>query len=89
MFCAILGTTPGTLHADGVIVFNEIMYHPPVNEAAMEWVELFNQNSVDVDLSGWSVGKGIEFSFPEGTVIRGGGILSSHLRHLLSCFQPA
>ena len=75
MFCAILGTTPGTLHADGVIVFNEIMYHPPVNEAAMEWVELFNQNSVDVDLSGWSVGKGIEFSFPEGTVIRGGGYL--------------
>ena len=39
--------------ADSVVVFNEIMYHPAVNEPGLEWVELHNENSVDVDLSGW------------------------------------
>lgn len=61
--------------ADSVVVFNEIMYHPATNEAALEWVELHNQMAVDVDLSGWSMGGGINFPFAEGTVIGGGGYL--------------
>jgi hypothetical protein len=61
--------------ADSVVVFNEIMYHPAVNEAAMEWVELHNQMSVDVDLSGWIISGGIDFRFADGTVIPGGGYL--------------
>src|SRR5215211_7359443 len=39
--------------ADSVVVFNEIMYHPATDEPALEWVELHNQNAVDVDLSDW------------------------------------
>ncbi|MBI5385136.1 MAG: lamin tail domain-containing protein [Verrucomicrobia bacterium] len=61
--------------ADSVVVFNEIMYHPPTNEAALEWVELHNQMAVDVDLSGWSLRGGIDFDFPEGTVFAAGGYL--------------
>jgi hypothetical protein len=61
--------------ADSVVVFNEIMYHPATNEAALEWVELYNQNSVDVDLSGWRMADGIQSTLPNGTVIRGGGYL--------------
>jgi hypothetical protein len=61
--------------ADSVVVFNEIMYHPPVNEPALEWVELYNQMAVDVDLSGWSIAGGITYVFPEATVIPGGGYL--------------
>lgn len=61
--------------ADSVVVFNEIMYHPRTNEAALEWVELHNQMAVDVDLSGWSLAGGIQFSFSEGTLIPGGGYL--------------
>jgi hypothetical protein len=61
--------------ADSVVVFNEIMYHPAVNEAALEWVELHNQNAVDVDLGGWRLSGGIDYLFPNGTVIKGGGYL--------------
>ncbi len=62
-------------HADSVVVFNEIMYHPATNEAALEWVELHNQNAVDVDLGGWKITGGIDYTFAAGTVIRGGGQL--------------
>jgi len=61
--------------ADSVVVFNEIMYHPLVSEATMEWVELHNQMAVDVDLSGWYISGGADFAFAEGTVISGGGYL--------------
>ena len=47
-----------TVHADSTVVFNEVMYHPATNEAALEWVELHNQMSVDMDISRWSLGAG-------------------------------
>jgi hypothetical protein len=68
--------------ADSVVVFNEIMYHPPANEPVMEWVELHNQMAANVDLSGWSITSGINYQFPEGTVIPGGG-------HLVIASSPA
>ena len=62
--------------ADSPVVFNEIMYHPlATNEAALEWIELQNQLSVDMDLSGWRLDQAVHFMFPEGTVIPGGGYL--------------
>src|SRR5262249_29114549 len=66
---------PGPLWADSVVVFNEVMYHPATNEPALEWVELYNQNAVDVDLSGWRLSDGIDYTFPSGSIIRGGGYL--------------
>jgi hypothetical protein len=73
------------LMLDSTVVFNEIMYHPAasgVGAAALEWVELYNQHSVDVDLSGWKLRNGIDYVFPEGTIIRGGG-------HLVISKDPA
>jgi len=64
-----------SVRADSVVVFNEIMYHPVANEPGLEWVELHNQNAVDVDLGGWRLTGGIDYTFPAGTVIRGGGYL--------------
>jgi len=61
--------------ADSVVVFNEIHYHPLTNEAQLEWVELQNQLSVDVDISGWRIDGGIHFTFAEGTVIPAAGFL--------------
>jgi hypothetical protein len=61
--------------AESVVVFNEAMYHPATREASSEWFELHNQNGVDVDLSGWSVSGGIQFTFPDGTRIKGRGYL--------------
>jgi len=56
-----------------VVTFNEIMYHPATNETALEWVELYNQMAVDVDLSEWRLRGGISYEFPPGTVLPGGG----------------
>lgn len=61
--------------ADSYVVFNELHYHPASNEASQEWVELYNQNSVDVDLSAWRLSAGISYVFPGGTTIKAGGYL--------------
>jgi len=58
--------------ADSILVFNEIMYHPATNEAAMEWVELHNQMAVNLDVSEWSLQRGIDYTFPVGTVVEAG-----------------
>src|SRR5258706_10447933 len=54
----VCGSAAG-VWADSVVVFNEIMYHPKTNEAQLEWIELQNQMSVDVDVSAWSLTGGI------------------------------
>ena len=63
------------LAVDSVVVFNEINYHPATNEAAQEWIELHNQMAVDIDLSAWSISGDVDYTFAEGTIIRGGGYL--------------
>ena len=74
---------PSRAAADSTVVFNEIMYHPnATNEAQLEWVELHNQMAVDMDISGWSLGGGLQFTFAEGTVLGGG-------KHLLIASSPA
>ena len=72
----VLGVFCGApLYADSTVVFNEIMYHPPTNEAEMEWVELHNQMSVDMDISHWSLAGGITYAFAERTIVPGNGYL--------------
>jgi hypothetical protein len=61
--------------ADATAVFNEVMYHPAA-AAAPEWIELRNVLSVNLDLSGWSITGGVNFVFPEGTVLPSGGFLT-------------
>jgi hypothetical protein len=60
---------------DSVVVFNEIRYHPADSDPAGEWIELHNQMAIDVDLSAWHIEDGVNITFPEGTVIPGGGYL--------------
>src|SRR4051812_31671621 len=71
----LLGLMSFSLRADPAVVFNEIMYHPYTNEANLEWVELYNQMAVDMDISGWALDNGIQYKFPEGTVVNGRGYL--------------
>ena len=40
---------------DSVVVFNEIHYHPANNASSLEYVELYNQLPVEVDLSNWRI----------------------------------
>ena len=62
-----------TARADTSVVFNEIMFHPRTNEPGLEWVELYNQMAVDVDVSGWKLASGIDYVFPANSIVRGGG----------------
>jgi hypothetical protein len=57
--------------ADSVVVFNEIMYHPRTGDD-VEWVELYNQMGIDIDISGWSLQGGLEYIFPPDTIIGAG-----------------
>jgi hypothetical protein len=59
--------------ADSVVVVNEIMYHPA--GGGPEWIELYNQMGIDIDMSGWSLQGAVEYAFPEGTIIQAGGYL--------------
>lgn len=64
---------PLSASGDSVVVINEIHYHP--ENPLLEYVELHNELSVNVDLSGWRFDGGITFGFPEGTVIPARGFL--------------
>ncbi len=61
---------------DSTVVFNEIMYHPAAeNEADLEWIEFYNQLAVDIDISDWSLEGGVDYQFPDGTIVPGRGHL--------------
>ena len=61
---------------DSTVVFNEIMYNPPgETDATLEWIEFHNQLTVDVDISQWVLEGGVQFSFPDETIVPGRGYL--------------
>lgn len=45
------------------VVINEIMYNSATAETADEYVELFNKGTTAVDLTGWQITKGIDYTF--------------------------
>jgi len=62
--------------ADSVVVFNEIMYNPAEDfNDTLEWVELYNQMSCNIDLSHWSLKGGVKYEFPEGAIIPADGFV--------------
>ncbi len=66
---------PGAQAADSDVVINEIMYHPPLDLEELQYVELFNRGSSEVDLSGWAFAKGIQFAFTNHTKLAAGAWL--------------
>jgi len=68
-------TLESRLALDSTVVLSEIMYHPAGDNEQLEWIELHNQMAVDMDLSAWRLTAGVEYEFPEGTVVPGGGWL--------------
>jgi hypothetical protein len=59
---------------DAVVTFQEIHYNPPLTQDS-EWIELHNQMAVNVDISGWKFTNGVEYTFPQGTIINAGANL--------------
>ncbi|MFT5522638.1 MAG: hypothetical protein ACI9HK_000582, partial [Pirellulaceae bacterium] len=66
---------------DSTLTFNELMFNPATTDESLEWVELYNQMSVDLDVSGWSISGGVDYQFPTGTIIGG-------REHLLVAADP-
>ena len=52
-----------------VIMFNEIMYNPANDAQELEFVEIYNTLSFDMDISLWKLAGGIEYTFPVGATV--------------------
>ena len=50
-------------------VINEIHYNNDVNYIANEFVEIYNPGPDLVNLSGWQLTGGVEFTFPHNTLL--------------------
>jgi hypothetical protein len=58
------------------VIFNEILANEPGSNTKLEWVELFNADSMDHDLGGWLfVSKDDATEISSGTIIPFGGFL--------------
>lgn len=64
------------LAAGHCLTISEIMYHPmalPGDDAmggeALEYLELYNPGPETEDLTGYAIGGGVSFAFPEGTLL--------------------
>ena len=66
------------------VVINEIMYAPLSGKQRDEYVELYNKGSNAVDMSYWRFVDGIDYLFPQGTVISAGGylVIAEDAQHL-------
>ena len=77
--------------AKGSVVINEIYYKPADKTSPEEFVEIHNRNPTPVNLSGWRFTQGIDYTFPEGTVLEAGGhlVLAEHPATLRAVFSVA
>jgi hypothetical protein len=57
------------------IVINEIMYHPLSEDADDEYIELYNRGTSAVNLGGWQLNDGVEFTFSPNTTLAPNGFL--------------
>jgi len=61
------------------IVINELLPSPAGSDATEEWIEIFNPNDFEVNLSGWkiqdTIGKTKIYTFPKETKISAKGFL--------------
>jgi len=56
------------------LVFSEIMYNPAARADTnnLEYIEIFNAESIFLDLTGWRITGGVEYQFPAGFKIEAG-----------------
>ena len=60
---------PGAKAQSPAVVINEINYAPSDTNNPAEFVELYNNSSTNVDLSGWKFDAGIDYTFPAATTL--------------------
>ncbi|MCK4520799.1 lamin tail domain-containing protein [Candidatus Parcubacteria bacterium] len=74
----LMDVPPRNNYPSGIVI-NEVLPSPEGPDAENEWIEIFNKNNFDVDISKWkisdTIGKVKEYIFPIGTKISGKGFL--------------
>jgi hypothetical protein len=58
--------------AGGAAVFNELGVTPTGGDAGAAWIEITNQQALDLDMSGWRIAGSATYTFPEGSMLLGG-----------------
>ncbi len=61
--------------ADAQVRISEVMYHPASESPAEEYVELQNLSATNLDLMGWRLAQGLEFTFTNSVSLPAGGFL--------------
>ena len=56
---------------DGDVVISEVMYHPLSHDPQDEWIELFNRGDAPVEMAGYRLSSGVNYSFGDVTVDAG------------------
>ena len=64
-----IATLPQAQPAGANVLFGAIDYNPASSNQAQEYIELVNNNTYAVDISGWRLDGGVQFTFKGGTVI--------------------
>lgn len=66
------------IYTDGIFI-NEILPNPKGSDETDEWMELFNSNSFEVNISGWQIqdtaGTITTYTIPQNTILSAGGFL--------------
>ncbi len=57
------------------VVINEINYRSIDPEKNIDFLEIYNDDNVSINLSGWTLTDGINYQFPSGTNLAAGGYL--------------
>ena len=68
---------PGPSSRRGGLTFSEIMYHPRDRADGRngEFIEIYNSNPFQEDISGYRLTGELDYTFPEGTILPGLGFL--------------
>jgi hypothetical protein len=62
-----------SLAVDAAVIITELQYNPAAGDT--EWVELHSLSGVDIDISGWRLTSGIEYTFGDNAKIPGHGYI--------------
>ena len=88
-FYYLQNQTPGTNNSAiviGPVAINELMYDPISGNDDDQYIELYNQSTNSISLSGWQFTAGVTFSFPPNAVIPANGyvVVGKNIANLMS-----
>jgi hypothetical protein len=88
-FHELVTPTPGLPNANLLlpnVVINEIMFNPMSGDDLDEFVELHNRSAAPINLGGWRFTDGINFTFPNNTIIPANAylVVANNLSRLLA-----